>query len=426
MLRKTALLLLIHFGAPTLALAIERANYSASLDLQSAQHTSKPQDSASQKAVFQFEQFVGFNKRWSGVFGVHGFYEGQYKNHPDDYPKPLRDQDTQDFRLHDTFLEYRTRDWSTKIGNQQVVWGESFGTSYLDLVNPKDLREGQSLNFSKIRLPNFMLNVKYSSRKDSLQMILIPRPLYNIMALPGSDFSSLLQETTAFKDTQITREKEGKPGNLEYGLRYSQNFKKVDLSYIFFSYFDRYPNYRPGAATAPPDLLVLDEHHARITSYGLAFAADLDGYLVRGEGIFTNGRRFHTKDGETFGLQTTDETAYTVSVDLPTWSSLNVSLQIAESRFLTAAPYFQRQQLQQFGGARLLWSFENGSNLQMVWTPSLTDKGSRLQGEYMYPLGSRFELQMGAESYEGTSESDFGRLRRASRVYLLLKSFFRG
>jgi len=77
--------------------------------------------------------------------------------------------------LRDCYLDYTSDKLDIRLGKQQAVWGQSDGIPILDRVNPFDLTEYWLPDFVDLRIPLWMINIKYAPKVDSiLQLLIIP------------------------------------------------------------------------------------------------------------------------------------------------------------------------------------------------------------------------------------------------------------
>ena len=388
-----------------------------------AEHTSDPVDPASERLFVLAREKVKFNRRWSAVGTVQGWYEGIYSTDLS-YPPQVRQADFYEARMQETYLQYQTSNFIVRAGNQQEVWGETFGNFYADVVNPKDLRQGIPLDQSQIRMAIPALTVRYIRKRFSIEGLYLPEPVFNILPLPGSDYSVPLGKLTGYPTVVINRElyKQWFTNGGETGARISQTLGVVDLSAFYFDAYDRNPYYGVAVNTVPGVLLSLNEQHWRMSSMGMSMAADLGGFILRAEAVLNEGKvvPITAADGSLSRVQTT-ELAYAASLDFPTWGRLNTTVQYSSSHLGDNVTYLLRPQDENYVGLHLNLGLGESSNLETSLTYATTDQGLRAQAEFMTPFSSSTEIRGGIENYGGADSSEFGRLPRASRVYVLLR-----
>ncbi|MGZ3722857.1 MAG: DUF1302 family protein [Bdellovibrionales bacterium] len=415
--------LFLYFTLPVAARADVKANFTGAGSARFAEHIVTPVTPASERLDLNAIQKLSFTPEWSAVIGGKAFFEGVYQNA--EYSNSLRNQDSQEFRFQDVYLQFKGDNWIVRLGNQQVVWGEAFGGFYSDIVNPKDFRDGTSLDLATLRRSVLMGNVKYLGEHFSWEGIVLPRPEFNVNPAPGSDFAPIPKSAFGFKSVVIDRELVLPKQDLDAGTRLTGTFGQTDLSLLYFNYYDRAPYYKITNAV-PGGELRLKEVHARVQSLGTTLASDISGYVLRAEVIRTMGRTVPTLKGTSISTQTTDETVGVASLDVPTWNSINFSLQISEDDLASSGAYFLQSTQQTHAGARALINVLTASTCEILYIHSLTDGGARAEAEFMHPLASNLEARVGVDNFFGSEASEFGAVQRASRVYVSLRGYMDG
>ena len=397
---------------------------SAGLDATYAHRLTPPQRPSSEKLFFWAEGKADFDSVYSTVISGQAWVEGVYADSVS-YPKQMRAHDFYEARLQDTYLQMKTRApgngrWIFRLGLQQVVWGEAFGVIFADVVNPRDLREGLPLDVAKTRLATPMANAKYVAGSFSAQAVYIPIPHYNILPLPGSDFAPKV-ELPPGVTIEVEREKTGeRPGEL--GARLSQTIGKADLSIFYLNHDDRNPYYDTALLISSSPKVTLIERHSRISTAGGALAADIGGFMLRSEGVAKVGRILPVwGPGGLVDAQKANEFSYAASLEFPTWRGMNFAAQYSESILSEPADYILAARVSRYATIRVQTPIRNESSFETILTYSPEDKGTRAQAELKLPTSSRTELRLGVESFMGPPESEFGRLRGASRVYMTFK-----
>lgn len=377
---------------------------------------------ATQRAFLLLENKTKWNEQVDTTVSGHAWFEGAYQDARLSPPE-LREQDSSEVRLQDAYIQIKGDTWNVRLGNQQVVWGETFGNSYADIVNPRDLRYGIPLNYGQSRLSTPMLNVKAFSKESSIQLLVIPVPKFNILPLPGSEYLPSLERRTGYDKVVIHRELEfsGGAGNSEFGARLSRIVGDFDLSVFYLNHFNRTPYYRANPLTQPTSLLVINERHDRVQSMGTAIAGDVGGGILRAEAVVTQDMHVATFVGGQVEDIVTNETAYAIGYDFPTWERLNAGIQWGENILAKRVEYLLRRRTSSFLSTRLLVSLPWSMNLELVATAATQDGSFRVQPEVMYPFSSSTELRVGVETFNGTIDSEFGRIAGASRAYAQIR-----
>jgi hypothetical protein len=384
-----------------------------------AAHTSHDMTPASEKTYFFIEDKAVIARSWSAKISAQAWYDGVYSSQSA-YPQTLRDEDSIDTRVQDFYLQKKTANWLIRVGNQQVVWGETFGVSPADLVNPRDYRFGVPINASDSRLSSPMVNAKYLAESFSAQFLYLAQPKFDILPLPGSDYLPRLDKRTHATEVRVHRQTElpWEVENSAFGLRLSKVIGNADLSGFYLNHFSSSPYYSRSEDTKLPQLLVVDEHHSRVASTGATLASDLNGYILRAEGVFTANERVSTYHADTLAEVTTSEVATALSLDFPTWSNLNTSVQWSQATLGNEDYYVIRKSKTAYLSGHALYTFTDHGALESVITYAAHDGGFRVLEDYVHPWFQSVDTHFGIDYFTGSVRSDFGRIARASRIYL--------
>lgn len=402
--------------------------FSGSFEGRAAWHSNAPGSPASDHFTLTATQSADLSSNWSMLLGFRAWGETIYGSHPDIYPSDVAAADSSEIKIRDAYLQYKGGHLFLRIGNQQVVWGEAFGFLFSDIINPKDLREGGFGDASEVRMQSPILNAKLVFSRASLQLIYVARPFFNLLPLPGSDFAYPFTSGTNFTTVRIRREQTLPTlttGIAEYGGKLNVLLGQLDLSGYYFYYFDRNPFYRVNPLT-DTQTLVLEEDHSRVDTTGLTATYEMAGAIIRMEGLRTFGRYLPLITQAGASRVTSDETIGVLGFDFPTFKNINFGLQWSRSDLSRVAPGLLRAKTQSLASAHLHYSHFKGNALDLVYSKDTLDQGEQYRLDYLVPLSPQIEMHLGAEILSGPELSEFGKLRRASRYFITLKSFFRG
>lgn len=392
-----------------------------------ARHTLSPTDPASQRFDFNLEQKFEYGA-FKGALGGSFWNESVYVTDTDRYPERLAREDSAEARLRNAYLQYEGSNYFLRLGNQQVVWGEAFGFFYCDIINPKDLRGGGFGDLSDIRLQSPILNTKLILQDFTFQIVLIAQPSFNLLPSPGSDYAIPLANGLPIETFEIRREARLPitSQNQEWGYRIGGLIGQWDLGAFYLNSYDRNPYYTIATESQLPQKLVLQEVHSRIQSYGFTATNDFDGLLVRLEVLQIQDRIVPLVDQTGLTSLKVKDSIYVVGVDLPTFEKWNLNLQWSEDTLSEKPAGLFKSGKQSLASLRIQRPFFRNHNLELLYTHSVTDHGQRAQIDYMAPLSRQLESHWGAELLEGPMTSDFGKLRNASRLFVLFKFFLKG
>ncbi len=215
-------------------------------------HTKGSPTTATHRHTIELDQKAEFDRYWLGNFEFRAENESAYASVPERYGTgDLPRKESQSFLLRETYLQFQNGIFRARLGSQQVVWGETFGYYYADIVNAKDFREAGLGELSRNRLATPLLNLQWILSDSSLQLIYIPKAPYNLLPLTGSDFASSITHTAGSAPMiAIDQEPTDPPAKSEFGVRVTKQIASLDFSLFHFNYHDRSPVYKLQASSA--------------------------------------------------------------------------------------------------------------------------------------------------------------------------------
>jgi hypothetical protein len=402
-------------------------SYSASFSSRVGVHLAG--DLAINRHTLEVQQTAKWLSSWSANAGARIYADSAFAMN-DRYNAPVRGIESQEFAPRDIYVQYKNRGIQFRIGNQQVVWGESFGFFFADIVNPKDTREGGlggDLAAQRIMVP--MVNFSWYQGNYALQLLYIPKPFLNLTPAQGSDFAVPLSQFFPGFNVSLSDERilPLALSSSEFGIRGTAILGGWDMGAFFLSYFDRRPSYRPSFTAT--DVLIRGVHD-RIASLGLTATKDFDSWVSRLELIYTRSRPVDafvlnpTAPTQSFSTSTSDEFVGVLGFDYTQWRDWRLTLQVSQDSFLRAVPGSLLPQHATNLSFVLGGTLFRNHELTVIQSYCVNDGSALSQLLYMMPLSSRLEATLGTYLFTGGSSSSFGTFRGASRVFLQLKGYF--
>lgn len=403
------------------------SNYKVRFAGRLAYHAFEPRDLASHRYSLDFEQYHRFDPTWSITASARAQAEGAYSANSDRYDSvaaaALR-RESSELALRDFYLQYQGSGLRIRAGNQQVAWGETFGSFFADLVNPKDLREYGLGDLQTLRIPVPMVSVKIYGATSGLELVYIPLSRYDRIPAIGSDFDpySAYFQSGSLSVNNPTGAPLSSPSS-EVGMRASAQVNGMDVSLIYLNYLDRQASFTPSIRSLSPLDVSLDATHSRVSSAGLTFSTDLSGLVLRLEGVHTFGRRLDAFDNGSFTTRIADQTVYAVEADYGGVQNWRFSLQWSGSRVSGGTTSLIGARSSALG-ARVSRDLGGESSAEILtsWLPS--DQSSLWQLGFQRPISNLLEARIGADLFLGGGSTFYGALHGASRGYLELRAFF--
>ncbi len=322
----------------------------------------------------------------------------------------------------ENYIKYKSAKWIAQVGFQEVVWGESYGLNYADIVNPKDLRETLYTDISDARYPLLLLNLKrfisLEQISGSIQLLYSPEPKFN-KSLPIE-----LLSKNIFPQSSIFVMPESRPrlfSQNEWGTKLSLTYLGYDLSFFTYKYLDRNPTYLLNSANA--NEIVLGENHHSIQSYGFSLAKTLDDFVLRSDVVLNQNQFFNYIDQLQLKEFYGSNLNALVSIDTPTYHDFSGALILAQSHLSTIIESAFRDQNEKYAIVKLSKSFFNDKSFDLSYTREFSRSGNSIQAVLNYPINQLTEIKLGGELYSGDPTSNFYRLKDVSNIFISLKNY---
>lgn len=331
----------------------------------------------------------------------------------DEYLAPVRQHSGE---LREAAAECRQGAWLLKAGRQVVVWGKADNFRVLDAVHPFDYREFLLESKEEARRPLTMARVERKvGESDAAQFLLIAERRSDILPGPQDRFAAL------FPQGALDRAAAPAPVSDQPGLGLKWEHTGQQLGYTF-NLLERWsPQDRYGLAPQTASL-VREPYRQRLA--GGSFDLAVGAWVLRGEAMRT-ARVWLPASAGVAGMPPVyapyGQTAWVAGADRSVGEYF-LSAQLFESRVTggEAEPLAGRTQ-------RLLSLSATHAFLQdqlqarLFIARDLREDGTWLSISAEHNFGSGWELSAGADLFDGSDRSAFGRIQQQSRIKLGMK-----
>ncbi len=369
-------------------------------------------------SVFNFEQKSYFNKN---LLALNQLKAKSISIESDLVEKiNLKKNNHHEVILGENYLRFQNDSFIFQAGYQDIVWGESFGFNYADVINPKDNRITLYSSQEDVRIPILLINTKVFFQDGSLQLIYSPEPKFN-KTLPVDLFIG-----NQLSQSEIIVRKESTPKFFkehEYGFKLSYSLLGSDLSLFYYNYLDRNPYY--AISSVSTDSITLDENHSRISSSGLSFAKAIDDFVFRSDIVLSDKKRFNYLSGFNFSFFESKSKDLLISLDFPSINKYTGMIILANKTIeqQVTGSFQQKSETQII--ARLTKSLEMEKSIDLSYTHDFNKNGKAIQGIINWPVNNNTIITMGTELYIGNSESPYGKVKKINNVFFSIKNFFK-
>ena len=339
----------------------------------------------------------------------------------DFYPRSVEKDQRAEFFLRENYLDISAGDFDFRVGRQHIIWGEMVGLFFADVVSAKDMREFVLPDFDLLRIPQWAVRAEYVKNDFHVDLIWIPFASVDKSGRPGADFFpfSLPVVATFLKEDKSRRN----PAHSNYGLRLSQLVDGWDLSAFYYHSIDAAPTfYRVSGPTEP---LVFQARHDEIDQVGATLTKDLGSAVLKGELVYTHGRKFNVlRPIQNDGLvkQNTLDYALGLDFDLPAETFLN--LQFFQRIFFSHDKDIVADKWESGASIFLKNEIRHNTEAQVLLIHSLNRSEWMLRPKLVWKFMGNLRMALGADIFSGRSTGLFGRFGQNDRVYTELRYSF--
>lgn len=342
------------------------------------------------------------------VYGINEFY-----------PFDVRRDQRLNFMLRENYVDFGAGNWDFRVGRQHAVWGEMVGMFFADVVSARDMREFILPEFDAMRIPQWAARAEYFKDDFHAEFLWIPVASYDITGKPGAEFFPHQPKPPGFAieyRNEVRPERNLSHGN--YGMRVSTLKDGWDVSGFYYRSMDNAPTFYRELAIVPTPTVIYQARHDRIDQVGGTLAKDFGAFVLKGEGVYTHGRKLTVlRFGDADGVTPQDTLDWALGLDftLP-----------AETRF--NVQFFQRATFAHDPDT-VPKKFENGYSLylnskitekfeaQAMWINSLQRSDWLFRPRVAWNFEKNWRLMVGADVFHGPETGLFGRYDNKDRLY---------
>lgn len=341
----------------------------------------------------------------------------------DFYPHQVRHDQRLELFLRENYLDVSVADFDIRIGRQHIIWGEMIGLFFADVVSAKDMREFVLPDFDIMRIPQWAVRTEYTKNDFHADLIWIPFASLDEIGRPGGDFYPFKLPFSA----PVNFLKEDRSGrnisNSNYGIRLSQLTNGWDVSAFYYHSLDATPTFH--RVSQPWEPLLFQAQHNEIDQAGSTVSKDLGSAVLKGEFVYTHGRRFNViRPTALEGLVKQDTIDYALGLDFTLPREIRLNLQFFQRAYLNYDADIFQDRLESGGSIFLqgdLWRDFQG---QVLLIHSFNRNEWMLRPRLTWNFARNWKLAAGADIFNGPVTGLFGRFDQSDRVYTELRFSF--
>lgn len=341
----------------------------------------------------------------------------------DFYPHQVRHDQRFELFLRENYLDVSVADFDVRIGRQHIVWGEMVGLFFADVVSARDMREFVLPDFDIMRIPQWAVRTEYTKNDFHADLIWIPFASLDEIGRPGGDFYPFALPN-AVPATFLKEDRSGRNvANSNYGIRLSQLMHGWDISAFYYHSLDATPTFHRVSQAWEP--LLFQARHNEIDQAGGTVTKDLGATVLKGEFVYTHGRRFNViRPTALDGLVRQDTIDYALGLDFTLPLDVRLNLQFFQRAYLDYDRDIFQDRLESGGSIFLQGDLWRNFQGQVLLIRSFNRDEWMLRPRLTWNFSRNWKLAAGADIFNGPATGLFGRFDHSDRVYTELRFSF--
>jgi hypothetical protein len=334
----------------------------------------------------------------------------------DHYPSAVAHNQRATASLRETYLDISAGDWDFRLGRQHVVWGEMVGLFFADVVSARDLREFILPEFDTLRTPQWAARAEYFKDDFHAELLWVPVATYDEIGKPGAEFYPYQAVAPGLNSIYRNEVKPGRSlNNGNYGARVSLLRNGWDLSGFAYRSMDIQQTFYREIVGATA---YFEPRHDRITQVGGTLAKDFGSVVLKGEGVYTRGRKFGVLDiADADGLVAQNTLDWAAGLDFTLPADTRFNVQLFQRVFFDHDPGIIPEQRE--NGYSLYLNKKLGSKweAQATFISSLNRTDWLFRPRVQWNFERNWRLLAGIDIFKGPPLGMFGQYDNRDRVY---------
>ena len=340
------------------------------------------------------------------------------------YPRDVRHDQRYEFFIRENYLDISAGNFDFRVGRQHVVWGEMIGLFFADIASAKDMREFVLPAFDILRIPQWAVRAEYTKNDFHAEALWMPVPTFDKIGRPGGDFFPYPLPVPA---VYLNEDKSGRnPSHSNYGTRLSYLKNGWDVSGFYYHSLDATQTfYRIGLPLRPTDPLVFQARHDEIDQFGGTLAKDFGTVVLKGEMVFTDGRKFSvTRLTQLDGLVRQNTLDYVLGLDFTLPADIRMNIQGFQRVYFHHDPDILPDKRESGASIFMSGSPWDKVEVQALLIHSLNRVDWMFRPRLSWEFYRNSRLALGADVFGGQPAGLFGRFNRSDRVYTEMRFSF--
>lgn len=363
------------------------------------------------------------NVRWklSGRLDYDGVFDAT-----NFYPSSVRKDERLNFFARENYVDFSAGEWDFRLGRQHIIWGETVGLFFADVVSAKDYRDFLLPEFDILRIPQWAAHAAYSGQEFHVELVWIPFPSYDKLPKPGAEFFALPVPSPPGVATQVAGD--SRPGGTltsNYGVRVSTLQGGWDVAAFYYRSMDASPTFYRQLLQTPQPTVLYEPRHGQIDQFGATVGKDLGAAVLRAEAIYTRGRQYNVvRITEPDGVVPQNTFDWIGGLDFEVASSTRLNAQLFQRLYFDHDPDILAKRLESGYTLHLTHELSSQTQAQVLFISSLDRSDWMLRPRVIWKLEKNLRLISGIDLFQGPPFGFFGRFSNNDRVYAELRYSF--
>lgn len=356
---------------------------------------------------------LGDGLKWKA--SIRADYDAVF-DHTNYYPGRVEDDQRTNLMLRELYLDAGAGDWDFRLGRQHVVWGEMVGLFFADVVSARDLREFLLPDFDSMRTPQWAARAEYFQDDFHAELLWVPVATYDNIGKPGAEFYPYQAVFPGY--TAVYRNDNRPSRNLNhgnYGARFSWLNAGWDVSAFYYRSMDIQPTFYRRISGAD---MIFEPRHDRIEQVGTTLAKDFGSVVLKGEAVYTNGRKFNVLNlVDTDGVVSQKTLDWAVGLDFTFPADIRFNVQLFQRIYAAHNPDIIPDSREDGYSLYLTKKIGDSWELQATWISSLNRNDWLFRPRVQWNFQRNWRLLVGADVFHGPAMGLFGQYSNRDRLY---------
>ena len=212
---------------------------------------------------------------------------------------------------------------------------------------------------------------------------------------------------------------------MNYGLRVSKLTGGLDISAFYYSSMDNQPTFYRTVGAAPTFPFIYEARHDRINQFGGTLAKDFGSVVLKGEAVYTAGRKFTVlRAADADGLVRSDTLDWALGLDFTLPADTRFNVQVFQRTYFSHDPNMIADHRENGYTLYLDGKITDSLQAQALLISSFNRPDWLFRPKLTWNFQRNWRLLFGADIFKGPQTGFFGQYDRKDRVFSEIRYSF--